>query len=1006
MLTPLRFYISLHFFILFMVSSFAKSIHDDRKSLWEFKSLIAKDPQHSMANWSPSNPLCNWTGITCTRRHQMDRVIALNLTAMDLQGPISPSLGNLSFLRSIVLTHNALHGSIPPQLGRLFRLRELSLPSNQLQGSIPRNISNCHNLVVLDLSFNTLTGNIPVELGLLTNLQLLYLQINNLSGKIPASLSNISSLTDLEIAINNLTGHIPSEFGKLNQLTILSLWNNQLSGNIPISIGNCSKLVILDLSFNYYLQGIVPIELGKLSFLQSLNLGYNQFESGGVTMPFITALINCSRLQKLRLGHNKLSGVLPSTIGKLSSNLSLFALFRNRIEGNIPFQISNLSSLTLLNFSGNIFNGSIPSLQSFVKLERLDFGNNKLEGKIPNIFKPLKHLGLLDLSRNRLSGRIPNSLFYLQQLRMLYLHHNFISGQIPATIGECTNLALLDLSHNRLSGSIPHEISGLYNLQFYLDLSWNLLEGSLPSEISKIVMGQAIDVSGNQITGLIPTMLGSCLALQSLNLSRNAFQGSIPDSLGNLQNLMFLDLSSNSLSGTIPITFKKLKMLQSLNLSFNKLTGEVSKGEFSINQTISLTGNPGICGIQELSLHSCPASNSHVKVIKMVLLPILGVGFLLCCLLLSFLWRGNLKIPNFSIPLAILQKVEHRRISYQELFQATNGFNEANLLGKGSFGSVYKGTLTDGTLLAVKVLNLQNAQAENSFEVECKVLQNVRHRNLVRIITSCSNPHFKGLVFEFMCNGSLERHLYLDKDDNNDEQVCELGLQTRLSILIDVAHAMEYLHHDSPVQVVHCDIKPSNVLLDEDMLGHVTDFGIARLIGATSIDSLASTLSLKGSIGYIAPEYGLGGTVSIKGDVYSYGIMLLEMLTKMAPTSDIFVGGLTLHTWVNSAFPSRLKDIIDNSLLTELDGDTFEEDEVYKCLSSLLSIGLCCSKDSPEERPTMRDVALMLKSLQEDLVGKNDFSKRPRQCLSNLLRDTSATRNVATTSNDQSSSTF
>ena len=160
-------------------------------------------------------------------------------------------------------------------------------------------------------------------------------------------------------------------------------------------------------------------------------------------------------------------------------------------------------------------------------------------------------------------------------------------------------------------------------------------------------------------------------------------------------------------------------------------------------------------------------------------------------------------------------------------------------------------TLSDGTLVAVKFFQLQKDKVEKSFRVECIVLQKVRHRNLVRIITSCSNLHFKGLVFEFMSNGSLEKHLYPNRDDNNGEDVCDMELKTRLDIAIDVAHAIEYLHHNSFVQVVHCDLKPNNVLLDEDMSGHVADFGIARLIDETSDGSITSTLSLKGSVGYI-----------------------------------------------------------------------------------------------------------------------------------------------------------
>jgi LRR receptor-like serine/threonine-protein kinase FLS2 len=181
-------------------------------------------------------------------------------------------------------------------------------------------------------------------------------------------------------------------------------------------------------------------------------------------------------------------------------------------------------------------------------------------------------------------------------------------------------------------------------------------------------------------------------------------------------------------------------------------------------------------------------------------------------------------------------------ISYQELCQGTNNFCESNLLGAGGFGSVYKGMLFDGIVVAIKVLNLQLAGAFKSFDAECKVLRTIRHRNLVKVISTCSNPEFRALVLQYMSNGSLERWLY-------SYNYC-LNLLQRVNIMVDVALALDYLHHCLSESVVHCDLKPTNILLDEDMVAHVGDFGIAKILAENKDATQTKTL---GTLGYIAP---------------------------------------------------------------------------------------------------------------------------------------------------------
>ncbi|KAH9328902.1 hypothetical protein KI387_001010, partial [Taxus chinensis] len=894
----------------------------------------------------------------------------LYLNRNNFVATIPNSLSNISTLTDLDISTNKLGGGIPQELSHL-HLLTLLLGNNELSGTIPISLSNISSLNQLDISTNKLTGLVPQELGLLTQMTKLHLDQNQLTGPVPSSLSNCSSLEELALSQNQLTGNIPWEFDKLINLTALGLWGNQLSRTIPNSIGNCSKLQQLLLSKNNF-SGIVPNELGKLSLLKKLTLSSNFLVSGSNTpLPFLTALTNCSFLEIITFGGNKFSGVLPHTIGLLSPKLSFLSLQRNNITGSIPPEIGNLTNVAFLELSENFFQGSIPSFKRLFFLERLYLQYNSLEGSIPDDLGQLNHLGLLDMSNNMLSGEIPGSLCHLQQLRRLFLHHNQLSQSIPTCFGDCKNLELLDLSHNRLKGKIPREVASLSNLQFYLNLSWNLLEGPLPTEMSKLVMVLAIDVSANHLSGLIPPAIGSCSALESLNLSKNALHGPVPYSLGDLQNLIELDLSSNSLSGTVPVSLENLKALHYVNFSFNNLTGQVPVQVFRNGGiVVSLDGNPGLCGPRVLSLPTCPKQRGHSALLKKVLIPIFVVtACILLGLLSGFLWRCKLGAPRFNSPESFLKKLERRKISHEELAAATNGFNDTNLLGTGSFGSVYKGILSDGTFVAVKVLNLQAEQVHSSFKAECNVLQKVRHRNLVKIITSCSKPDFRALVFEYMSNGSLEKHLYPERDHSNDEEACELGFKTRLQIATDIANAMEYLHHFSSVQVVHCDLKPSNVLMDEGMTAHVTDFGISRLTTATSTDSLVSTLTLKGSIGYIPPEYGLTGRVSTKGDVYSFGILLLEMLTRKSPTNDMFVGNLNLHKWVNFAFPDRVADVIDSTLLREVGNNEMEENGVFKNLISFLNIGLVCSRDSPDERPTMREVANMLGNIKEALEG-------------------------------------
>jgi len=368
----------------------------------------------------------------------------------------------------------------------------------------------------------------------------------------------------------------------------------------------------------------------------------------------------------------------------------------------------------------------------------------------------------------------------------------------------------------------------------------------------------------NKLSGQIPNELAGCLTLIELMLQRNFFHGSIPLFLASsLKSLEILDLSSNNFTGVIPRELQNLTSLNSLNLSFNNLYGEVPVlGVFSNVTATSLMGNNDLCGgIPQLMLPTCSRllSKKHTRFLKKKFVPIIVIGGILVSLIafISFYFLGK-KAKKF-LSLASLRN-GHLEVTYEDLHEATNGFSSSNLVGTGSFGSVYKGSLLkfEGPIV-VKVLKLETRGASKSFVAECKVLEKMKHKNLLKLLTFCSSIDyngevFKAIVFEFMPMGSLEGLLY--NNEHLESRNPNFNLRQRLSVALDVAHALHYLHYNSHEVVVHCDIKPSNVLLDDDIVAYVGDFGLARFLngatGSSSKDQVSSA-AIQGTIGYVPP---------------------------------------------------------------------------------------------------------------------------------------------------------
>ncbi|XP_028057306.1 receptor kinase-like protein Xa21 [Camellia sinensis] len=391
-------------------------------------------------------------------------------------------------------------------------------------------------------------------------------------------------------------------------------------------------------------------------------------------------------------------------------------------------------------------------------------------------------------------------LSLLSSLQTLNQNNNSLEGEILANLSHCSSLTFLGLANNNLVGKVPREFN-------------------FPSKLKHLV------IQKNNLTGGIPSFLMNLTALEVISAAQNAFNRSIPDELGHLRNISYFALGEknlsgrNSLFGSLPSEVGNQKNLAELDISENKLSGDVPStlGSCTSHQNLSLEGN--------LLQESIPSSLSSLREEKES-------------------WSYGSLLRSFM------------KGSYKILLKATEGFSSENLIGVGGFASVYKGILDqDGSIVAVKVFNLKSRGASKSFLAECETLRNIRHRKLIKIITACSTIDFQGndfkaLVYEFMPNGSLKKWLHSSLEtDNREEKQQRLNLLQRINITIDVACALDYLHHHCQTLIIHCDLKPRNVLLDHDMTTHVGDFGLARFHTKLSNPNHNNSIGVRGTIG-------------------------------------------------------------------------------------------------------------------------------------------------------------
>ncbi|KAM6585491.1 hypothetical protein CsatB_012493 [Cannabis sativa] len=936
----------------------------------------------------------------------LNRLKLLDLSYNRLHGRL-PSSGSGAF-ETVDLSSNLFEGSIPISVFKpsviTATLTSFNVSNNSFSGSIPvSEFCTSGNLVssleFLDFSSNEFNGFFPPGIGGCSKLRIFRAGFNNLTGLIPDEIYKVVTLEQISLAVNHFSGPIGGVV-QLTNLRILELYSNQLNGTIPEDIGNLASLDKLLLHINHF-TGFIPLSLMNCTNLSTLNLRVNSLIGNLSDFDFS----KLQRLTILDLGNNNFTGELPRTLYSCKT-LTAVRLAGNQLRGEISPEILELKSLSFLSISNNSLTNitvALKILKDIKTLTTLVLSKNFMSELMPqddDLLEPdgFQNLQVLAFGGCLLSGQVPNWLSRLKKLQVLDLSVNVLAGPIPGWFGKLPNLFYLDLSTNLITGEFPKELCGLQALsgesepinRSFLELPVFVMPNNVTNQQYNQLssLPPALYLCHNYLSGSIPTEIGQLKFLHVLELNNNSFTGTIPDQMSSLTNLERLDLSKNHLSGEIPSSLKVLHFLSYFSVASNDLQGPVpSGGQFDTFPSSSFDGNPGLCGLPSVQ-RSCssqsPSTLHHSRKTNKKLLvgAIIGscfgasviIGVLLSLWILStrrILPRGDSDKIDFDTisnnsNLAVTPEVDKdasivilfpnntkdiKDLSLAEIFKATDNFNQANIIGCGGFGLVYKATLADGTTLAIKKLSGDLGLMEREFKAEVEALSTAQHENLVSLQGYCVHDGCRLLIYSYMENGSLDFWLH-EKPDGPSQ----LDWPTRLKILQGASFGLAYMHQICEPHIVHRDIKSSNILLDGKFEAHVADFGLSRLI--LPYQTHVST-ELVGTLGYIPPEYGQAWVATLRGDMYSFGVVMLELLTGKRPV-EVFKPRMSreLVGWVQQMRKEGKQDQVFDPLLREKGFD----DEMLQ----VLDVACMCVNHNPFKRPTIKDVVDWLKNIGTD----------------------------------------
>ncbi|EHA8589336.1 putative leucine-rich repeat receptor-like protein kinase [Cocos nucifera] len=875
---------------------------------------LASSWENMPSNWIGSDPCGdNWVGISCTN----SRVISITLTSLGLIGMLSGDIQTLNELRALDLSYNkGLTGGLPASIGSLTKLVNQVLVGCSFSGEIPPEIGNLPRLFFLALNSNSFTGSIPETLGNLSNIYWLDLSDNKLTGTIPVSDGNKPGLDLLthckhfHFGVNHLSGTIPSQLFHSDMRVIHVLFdNNNLTGSIPSTLGLVSQLEVLRLDFN------------------------------------------------------SLSGPVPSNINNLTQLAELY-LANNQLTGPLP----NLSGMTALSF--------------------VDMSNNSFDASdVPPWFSTLPSLTSLYLESLKIGGQLPEALFSFPPLQTAKLRSNRFNGTLNIGTDYSSSLELIDLQDNDISqitlggGGFAKQIilvgnpicnQGGTDLQYCKISQQSTPPYSTPENCVPIPCASNENLSPNchcayPYTGTLYfrsysfSGLGNATIYQTLDDAlKSSLLKQLPVDSVSLQN-PFVD-SDNNLEITVQVFPGGRDRFNEIDVS--------TLGSIFSNQTFN---PPSMFGPYYFIAQDYSAVHVVAPILKSNHLPvIIGAsvgGAALAFLLTGFVvfgirrWRKTRETEKKSQSVVTLGRTKSsssipllkgpRLFSFEELRKCTNNFSEANDIGKGSYGKVYRGILKDGQLVAVKRAQQGSMQGRLEFNTEIELLSRVHHKNLVTLVGFCCDQGEQMLVYECVPNGTLKECL-------SGKSGVHLDWKRRLRVALGAARGLAYLHELANPPIVHRDIKSSNILLDNHLNAKVSDFGLSKPMGDDTKGYV--TTQVKGTMGYLDPEYYMTQQLTEKSDVYSFGVLLLELITAKKPLER----GRYIVREVR-VMMDKTKDLY--SLHELLDpaiglGTTLAGFEKY------VDLAIKCVEESGTDRPAMSDVVKEIENIMQ-LAGMN-----------------------------------